>query len=235
MKEMPDKLESLIKAVYERWKVTHPKSEAHPDEETLACFLENRLSAKETSQIKDHLLSCESCAETVAVQLKLKLSDEKVPEELVERIKNLLVAKDKLPILEILLQLKERALEILHTTGDVLVGQELVPAPILRARKIKDFKDEVTILKAFPDILAEIKIENKQGQYVNFSVIVKEKETQKVMKDLRVTLIKDDVELESYLTDSGRVIFEHVLLGKYTVEISTLEKKFAAVLLDIKI
>jgi hypothetical protein len=41
--------------------------------------------------------------------------------------------------------------------------------------------------------------------------------------------------MESSLSDSGKVIFEHVLLGKYTVEISTLDKKLAGILLDIKV
>jgi uncharacterized protein YjbK len=54
------------------------------------------------------------------------------------------------------------------------------------------------------------------------------------MKDLRVTLIKDDVELESYITDSGKVTFEHVLLGRYSVEISSVDNKIASVILDIK-
>jgi hypothetical protein len=65
-------------------------------------------------------------------------------------------------------------------------------------------------------------------------VLVKEKESQKVIKDLRVTLLREDLELESYLNDFGKVVFENVLLGKYTVEISTLESKLASVLLEIK-
>ena len=149
-------------------------------------------------------------------------------------VKNLVRPEDKPPILEIILKLKEKALELLNTTGDILVGQELVPAPVLRSRQMKDFKDEVTILKDFKDIRVEVKIENKHGEFFNVTVMVKEKETQKVIKDLRVCLLKDELELESYLNDAGKVTFEHILLGKYTVEISTLENKLASILLDIK-
>jgi len=233
---MPDRLEKLIGVVYKKWKADKPLSpEPHPDEETIACFLENKLSAQDSERIKMHLISCDSCAEVVSVQLKLKTIETKeIPEDLLMRVKDLVSSADRLSILEIFLKLKEKALELLSTTGDVLVGQELVPAPILRSRQIKDFKDEVTILKDFQNIRIETKIENKLGQAFSLTVIVKEKDTQKIMKDLRVTLVKDDLELESYLTSSGKVTFEHVLLGKYTVEISTIENKLASVLLDIK-
>ncbi|MDP2923859.1 MAG: hypothetical protein Q8O30_09125 [Candidatus Omnitrophota bacterium] len=234
---MPERLEKLIRTVYKIWKVNQPVAkESHPDEETMACFLENKLSAQESDDIKAHLISCDTCAEVIAVQLKLKAIETKeIPEAVLIRVKNLVTTEDKASILEIFLSLKEKALELLHTSGDVLVGQELVPAPILRSRQIKDFRDEVTILKDFQNIRVEVKIENKLGRSFSLSVVVKEKSTQRVMKDLRVTLIKDDLEFESCLSDSGKVTFEHVLLGKYTVEISTVENKLASILLDIKV
>lgn len=235
---MQNKLENLIKAVYKRWKADNLKVAAgpHPDEQDLACFLENRLSAEETECLKAHLINCESCAEIITAQLKLKpLSIKEIPQELLKRLKDLVKQEEKVSLLEIFLRLKEKAVEILNTTGDVLVGQELLPAPVLRSRRIEDFKDEVTILKDFKDIRVEVKLENKNGRVFDLAVVVKEKASQKTMKDLRVTLIKDDVELESYISDTGKVSFEHILLGKYTVEISTLETKLASILLDVKV
>lgn len=233
---MQNKLDKLIKIVYKKWKSDQPTASGpHPDEETLACFIEGRLPSEESDRLIAHLINCNNCLEALTVQAKLKSSEEKeVPPEIVERMKNLVMYSDKTSILEIVLILKEKALEILNTTGDILVGQELVPASVLRSRKVKDFKDEVTILKDFKDIRVEVKIENKGGQIFDLTIIAKEKQTQKLIKDLRVTLIKDDLELDSYLTDTGVVTFEHVLLGKYTVEISSLEDKVASILLDIK-
>jgi hypothetical protein len=233
---MQDKLERLIGIVYKKWKSGKPRiKEAHPDEETFVCFLEGRLSFEEAAGIKNHLINCDSCAEVLAIQAKLKADESKeVPTELVERVKNL-VPEQKSPVLEILLKLKEKFLEILDTNGDVLVGREFMPAPILRGHKIKDFKDEVTILKDFKNLRIEVKIENKSAGVFNLTVIAKEKETQKMIKDLRITLMKEDLEMESYLADSGRVTFEHVLLGKYTVEISSTENKLASILVDIRI
>lgn len=233
---MEERLEKLIRAIYKRWKAGQPRiQEAHPDEESLACFLESRLSSEESEGIKEHLIACDSCAELIAIQLRLKtVESQKAPEELLNRVKGLVKAEDRISLLEIFLRLKEKTLEIINTTGDVLWGEELVPAPVLRSRSIKDFKDEVTILKDFKDIRVEIKIENRQGEAFDVKIMVKEKDTQRIIKDLRVTLLKDEVELESYLTTAGKVIFEHILLGKYLIEISTVENKIASILLDIK-
>ena len=233
---MTNRLEKLIKVVYKKWRTGQLKEHAtHPDEEAWACFLEGKLSAEENKRIKIHLLSCDSCAENFSLQLKLKPTETKaVPKELLEHMKNLVAAEERIPILEIFIALKEKTLEILNTTGDILVGREFVPAPVLRSRQIKDFKDEVTILKDFKDIRVELKLENKRGQAFDLNVFVKDKQTHRVIKDLRVTLLKDDLELESYLTTSEKIIFEHVLVGKYTVEISNIETKIASILLDIR-
>ncbi|MDD4979641.1 MAG: hypothetical protein PHC54_00015 [Candidatus Omnitrophica bacterium] len=233
---MADRLERLIKAVYKRWRSGHVRvHDTHPDEEAWACFLEGRLGQQESRDLEEHLLSCDICAEAFAIQLRLGPEQGKnVPKELLERMKNLVIGQGKAPILEICIAFKEKALEIIHTTGDILVGQEFVPAPVLRSRQIKDFKDEVTILKDFKNIRVELKLERKVGEVFDLSVFVKDKQTHRVIKDLRVTLFKEDLELESYLSDSEKVIFEHVLAGKYTIEISNPESKIASVLLDIK-
>ena len=233
---MPNKLEELVKLVYKKWKSSHTrKFHTHPDEEEFACFIESKLSPAESQSVKAHLISCQDCARAFAIQARLKSTDNlALPPELVASIKKIVDQEALSSLLEIILRFKDRVFELLKTSGDVLVGQELVPAPVLRSRQIKDFKDEITILKDFQDIRVEIKIENKPAQAFSLIVTVKEKQTSKAIKDLRITLIKDDLELESYLSDSGRVTFEHVLLGKYVVQISTAEAKIAHILLDIK-
>jgi len=233
---MPNKLEQLIKVVYKKYKHDHRLTDQlHPDEETWACFLEGRLTQEENERIKTHLISCDTCAEVFVTQVRLRPQPVKgLPKELLERVKNLVASEDKISVIEIVLMLKEKALEILSTTGDILVGQEFVPAPVLRSRQIKEFKDEITILKDFKDIRVEVKIENKQAQAFDLIVFVKDKQTHRVIKDLRVTLLKDDLELESYLTTCDKVIFEHALAGKYIVEISNIENKIASILLDIR-
>jgi len=233
---MADKVEGLIRTVYRRWKKSHFKeADAHPDEETFACFLEGCLSEEENERLKAHLAVCDNCAQVCALSLNAEAAELKeVPGELLDKARAILSLKDKLSSLEIFLRLKENILEIIKANGDILFGQELVPAALLRSRDIKDFKDEVIILKDFQDIRVEVKIENKGGKYFNLLLQAKHRQAPYMLKDLRVTLIKDDLELESYLSDTGAVNFEHVLLGKYTVELYSVHNKIASVLLDIK-
>lgn len=236
---MTNKLEALIKSVYNSWQAAQKQQQqqqgAHPDEEALACFLEGRLSEQEGEAIKAHLVSCRDCSEAFSLSLEMEnLEESKLPQEVLTYIKELLAGADTGSLLEIVLQFKERAIEILRTSGDVLFGQEVLAASLLRARKIKDFRDEVIILKDFKELRVQIRVENKSGRSFDLNISVKDKETQKVIKDLRVTLIREDLELESYLTGSGAVTFEHVLLGKYKLEISGIDDKLATVLLDIK-
>ncbi|MCX5702134.1 MAG: zf-HC2 domain-containing protein [Candidatus Omnitrophica bacterium] len=232
---MQTRLERLIKLVYRRHKSELPAYQVHPDEENMACFLEGKLSKEESEQIKLHLIGCQRCAEAFAIQARLnEIEDKPLALDLIARIKDLVKQEDKTIVLEILLRLKEKALELLNTTGDVIVGQELIPAPVLRSRNIKDFKNEVNILKDFQDIRVEAKIENKGSGVFNLLIAVRDKQTTRIIKDLRITLLKDNLELESYLSGLGSVAFEHVLIGKYTIEISAIDKKVASILLDIK-
>lgn len=233
---MQDKLEKLIRSVYRKYKAGHIISPSeHPDEEAMACFIEGKLSAGEESVLKQHITECRLCAEAFLAQVEFDLTSElDVPQDLVSKVKSLIVQEKVGPVLEILLKLKDDLMELLGTNGDVLIGQELVPAPILRSRQIKGFKDEVTILKDFGRIRVEIKIEKMIPAAFSVVVNVKDKQNLQVIKDLRITLLKGNLELESYLNDSGRVIFEHVVLGKYTVEITDIKDKLAAILLDIR-
>lgn len=232
---MPEKIEGLVKEVYRRWKKGVEAAGAHLDEETFAALLDGCLGLEEEERIKEHLISCDDCAQLLALSLESEAQEpEEVPGELLERVREALILRGKTSLLEIFLRLKENALEIISVTGDILLGQELVPAALLRSRQIKDFKDEVTILKDFKDIRLEVRVENKKEKYFNVSIKAKQKQSLRPFKELRITLIKEGVELESYFSDFGAVVFEHVLLGRYNLEVTGASGKLASVLLDIK-
>lgn len=232
---MENRVERLIGFVFKKWKAESLSADdKHPDEEAMVCFLENTLSEPEAESVKLHVLNCDRCAQILEIQAKLEIEDTPAPLNLIEKAKGLAREGSTAPILEIFLKATEEFLELISTTGDILIGQEFIPAPILRSRKIKDFKDEIIILKDLEGLRIEIKIENKLGQFFNLSVLAKERSTQKIIKDLRVTLLKGDLELESHHADTGKVIFENVLLGKYLIEVSNIECKLAAIIIDIK-
>lgn len=234
---MENKILGPVKALYRKWKDGFAVPQGpHPDAEELAGLAEGLLEEGQAASIKAHLVSCRECAESFALSLKAGQAPAKeVPAQLLAEVRDLLLAKEGSCLWQIVLRLKGKALEIINTAGDVLIGQELVPVVLLRSRSIKEFKDEVVIFKDFKDIRVEARIENQQAKAFSLTITARNKQTGKAIKDLRVTLAKGDVELESYLADSGGATFEHVLLGKYTVELSSLDGKVASILLDIKV
>lgn len=226
----------LVTLVYRKWKLRSGLlRKGHPDEQDLAALAQGAFSEDKARPLREHIVACPSCAESFVLSLKAaEAPSQNLPEGMLERISAIISAENDAAPWPIALRLKEKAMEIIHTAGDVLIGQELVPAPLLRSRSIDQFKDEVVILKDFRDRRVEVRIQNKRGKSFDLSITAKNKQTNKPIKDLRATLIRDDVELESYLADIGAVIFEHVQLGKYNVEISSVDGKLTSIILDIK-
>ncbi|PIQ88183.1 MAG: hypothetical protein COV73_00200 [Candidatus Omnitrophica bacterium CG11_big_fil_rev_8_21_14_0_20_43_6] len=234
---MNNYFEQIAKVIYREWKAANRfTGRNHPNEETLACFLEDKLSLPDKKLIHKHLLSCDSCAEYLSTQLKIQthLSLD-VPAALLEKIKKSVGQDTRENLLEIFIHLKEKALEIVQTTGDVLLGQELVPAPVLRSRKINEFKEEVSILKDLQQVRVMAKIQNKTTKSFNLTITVRDKQVLKADKNLRVALIKDGVELESYVNESGSSFFEDILPGNYLVEISRQGQREAVIDLKVKV
>ena len=257
---MFNNFEKIIRFIYrERKSSAAFMSQDHPSEEEMACFLDDKLPVNDKQMMIKHLIGCGVCTEYLSTQLKIQphLSLD-VPAPLLEKIKKLILQETGENLLEIFLKLKDRALEIIQTTGDVLLGQELIPAPILRSRKINEFKEEVSILKDLQHIRVTAKIQYKSTQSFNLTITVTDKwpqghglasnsqshrpqghglasnsQSQRVDKNLRITLIKDDLELESYINDSGSGFFENILSGDYIVEISRQGQREAVI--DLKV
>jgi len=240
MQEKNDRQEELFKRIagmtYRGWKGKHHKPHRrHPNEETVACLVEGRLPEKEQKAVLSHIVTCIRCSEAVDLYFKTDQSQPlEVPQELLMRLKAALEQEARSLLLEIALRIKENMIEVLESGGDILVGQELMPAPVLRSRKITEFRDEIFIFRDFKDIRAEIKIENKLGGFFSMCVTAKDKKTQQVLKDIRITLLKEEDELESYLCERGAAVFEHVALGTYRIEICGKDAKLAAISLDIR-
>ena len=233
---MLNNFEKIARIIYRERKGALPfMGQDHPSFEEMACFIEDKLPVQDKNIMRKHLLSCEVCAESLSIQLKVQphLSLD-VPASLLEKARKLVSQEAGENLLEIFLKLKEKALEIIQTTGDVLLGQELVPAPVLRSRKINEFKEEVSILKDLQQIRVLAKIQSKSIKSFNLTITVKDKQSQEIHKNLRVTLIKDEIELESYITDSaGSSFFENILPGDYVVEISRQGQREAVI--DLKV
>ncbi len=65
MDEKKDKLDKVIKQVFERVKNKGPKGEVCPDEELLASYYEGNLDEEERERIEEHIAFCSECAESL--------------------------------------------------------------------------------------------------------------------------------------------------------------------------
>jgi hypothetical protein len=232
---MSGRFEKAAKVVYRGWKnISADTSGRHPDEEAMACFLEGKSDAAQSDEIREHVLKCDRCAEYLGVHLKIEphLSKE-VPADLLEKIRKMVAACLRDNVFEVSVRLKEGAWEIIQTGGDVLVDQELVPAPVLRSRQINAFKEEVSIFKDLREARILAKLVSKKEKDFNLTVDIKDKQGKRISRNLRVSLIKGEVEMESYVSENGSSIFEDILPGNYKVEISK-EGRLVAII-DLKV
>ena len=232
---MQEKFEQAARDVYQSWRADQKEAgaAAHPEEEELVCFLEGSLTPEEREALQQHLIACARCSQSLALQVKVQEAKEiAVPKELLVRVKNAGSIAERL---EVFLKAKDKVFELISTTADVLLGQEVVPAPVLRSRNIKDFKDEISILKDFQVFRVEIRVVNKGDDAFAAQVSVKEKQTSKPLKDIRVSLLKAEVELESYLAESGTVTFEHLRVGSYVIVLAAPDNYRAYVILAIAV
>jgi hypothetical protein len=226
--------ERRIKEVYAAWRLTRnmPAGQEHPGDDQFVCFIDGLLPVDEERSVREHILTCPECARQLRAHLVTQLPAEDPPQELLEKIRRLLEHRFGMYVMELVVHAGDAFLQIVTTTADVLVGQELVPSVLFRSRQRQDFKDGLTVLKDFKDIRIELRVEKKDK---NFSAIltVRDKETQKERTGLRISLLKDDVELESYLAETGKAVFEHVQPGKYSISVSSRKDTLAMLFLEI--
>lgn len=228
--------EEIIRKVYWLWrKQFHSKSDSHPSEEEFSCFFKGSLAKEDEEKFKAHLVRCERCLEITALNDSIvEEFNSQVPQDLIDKAKGLVKEEDSRSILNIFLRFKDNSIELIKTCGDVLVGQELIPSAVLRSRKISEFKNQVTVLKDFEDLRVEVKTENINGKTFNLEAVLKNKKDFNLIDDLRVTLLKDDIEMESYLSVKGKVFFEDLHCGIYQLKIYGIENQLALISLEIK-
>ncbi|MFA5101354.1 MAG: zf-HC2 domain-containing protein [Candidatus Omnitrophota bacterium] len=232
---MSERIERFIAMAFDDWKKDQADPASHPGEEEIACFLEGKLSKKDADRVKEHLVSCDACVQLLAADLHVYPAQEvDIPADVLERARAMVADTPAMTALEIALRVRDFGFEIVKATGDVLFGQEFIPAAILRSRHITDFKDEVAAVKDFPGARIEFRIQAGSGEGFHLVVLVKDKKTQKPLQDLRVTLFRDDIELESRITENGKAVFEHVAAGRYSIDVTGLKQAVARIVIDVR-
>jgi hypothetical protein len=73
MKAKNSRIEDFIRLAYKYWERNLPRgSDPCPDEETLACFVDDLLNREERDNIIEHLLRCDRCTEKVLLAIKIR-------------------------------------------------------------------------------------------------------------------------------------------------------------------
>ncbi|MBU0549678.1 MAG: hypothetical protein KJ838_05130 [Candidatus Omnitrophica bacterium] len=229
------RIEEIIKMIYRFYrKQRKHSSSVCPDEEVLACFAEGNLSRKEARKIQDHLISCCDCAELVSLFFKEIEQAEEVPEALVSKAKGLLNDKVLHSLFDISLRLKEKALEILHTTGDVILNNEIIPLPVLRSRQIRELPDEITFIKELNDVKITLCLQKRDRKEVRINLRLTDRATSNPLSDLRLIIFKDDSEVESYDAPQGSAVFDRIGFGHYSVQILRQGGELGVIKLEIQ-
>lgn len=198
---------------------------ACPAVETLADYLEGRLSEKKGSQVERHLSSCDICLEELAVANSLLLGShltelESVPAEVTEAAVHSICSQDWL-VSETLPEKVERSLKELPTKiSDFLNHKscgELQPQPV-RGPKRKVGRDFILLKKTFQDVNTEIEIEKIGDNKTRIRVRILADDA--ASQTIRVTLKKGDREIASYLAERSYVLFEDIPFGHYSLTLA---------------
>lgn len=227
--------ERIIKKIYHSYRRTHSqKCTSCPDQEALACFLEGKSSKPEAEAMQEHIISCNNCSEITSLFYQKVKDKKQVPELMIEKVKALLGEGGATNVIEIILALKGKALQIIKTSCDIILENEIMPLPILRSRSISELFEEIILIKELENIKITIEFHKREEDKVRLMLRFIDKIGNKNVTDLRVALFKDNKELESYDAASAEVIFEKVSFGRYSVQISRKENKLGVINLEIK-
>ncbi|MFC1594107.1 hypothetical protein ACFL38_02145 [Candidatus Omnitrophota bacterium] len=207
-----------------------------PGIETIACYVDGILSQKERESIEYHAEICQKCKEEIACQMEVATLQKKeglsfVPSFSTEGAKNLVHEEVGVNILELVVSFTDKAIEVVRTTGDILLGGQLQPAYALRGNKIEPASTQ-SIVKIFDNIRVEVEVTRQKDEFNKIILITQDNQTKTPINDLRATLIQEDIELESYIMRNGKAIFESIRPGHYIMRISDVEKPLGIIALE---
>ena len=232
---MTDGFEKVIGRVYKKWKRSVAKKAGpHPSIGELASFAEKTMSSEDRSSILEHSLGCEICSDIIAIQSLPLSEDYSVPPELSALVRESAGRELEKSCLEIVIRLKDLFFDIVSTTGNIRGDRKLVPSAVLRSRDMRAIKNDACIIKDLKNCRIEVMVETMLHKGCRVTVMVKDKITRMIIKGARFSLIQEGIELESYVTDSGKAVFEYISAGIYEITIVLRRKRLGAVVLEIR-
>jgi len=207
-------------------------------EEDVACIIDGKITEAKRKKILKHTLCCEPCTMKLKDHFAiLNAVDKKglleVPKNITQQAMDLYSVEVGTNILEVVLNFKDKFIELVRTTGEIARGSVLVPIPILRSKEENTFQKEIKIVKVFNNVLTEVGIERQKAELCDIEIRLTNKETKKKLQGVRASLLKNDKEIESSLVENGKVIFREVAPGEYIIALKKEDVKIGIIQFSI--
>jgi len=205
-------------------------------DEEIVDYLEDKLSDEERTRAESHLSECDACLEELMVfngiARKGGLADcDSVPEKVTQAsINSIKAAEDYHSSANFLKNVKR----LLSKWCDMFSG--FVPwgnmrlAPIRGSKRVVS-EDLVLIRKSFSGFNAEIEIEKTGHDRARIDVMLNEKVR---TNPIRVTLMKNEREISSYLSNGTNAVFEDIPFDHYQLLFTRNGVKLGEYLFEIK-
>jgi hypothetical protein len=195
-----------------------------PDEETLACYLDNLLSGTEKENVEEHFIECDKCLQLVIFLHKLKneIKEEgliKTPQEVIKKAKDLVLERPLKDLVEVVLSFGKDTINVLKDTGAMFTPLEKIPVKVRNSQNEKE-KGLVYLRKTFNNLQVEIKIERlNENNFFDIEALTLDSKKGVPIDDVRLNLIFNKREITSYLTANGSASFKNLCFGKYALVI----------------
>jgi len=190
-----------------------------PDEEIIADYLEDRLSAEDKESIDAHLSECELCLEELVIAGKaIKDAAElpAVPSGVTEAAVRLVARRTtgvaKKGVKESIAAYAEKISDYFRYSFPWRLQHATI-----RSSKTAAAPDLVIVRKVFKEIEAEIEIEKTGAEKAHIRAKVAGREK----NGIRVTLKKGEREISSQLLSGGYALFEDIPFGRYEIAFRT--------------
>lgn len=204
-------------------------------QEMMAYYAEGLLPPQERRRVADKIARDPAAQESIRIQEHLALMPDAgqaaVPESVLQQAVDLVPACSGGGVWDVVVHLGRTAIEYLTSDGLAVPGT-LGGAPVLRGshngpQRSVVLNKQTSSLK----IQMEIFLEDRRGHCV--AVDLKKIPAQKSPEDLRVTLRRGDVELESHVARQGRAVFENIRQGRYFLEVTDDHRSLARISLRL--
>ena len=215
-----------------------PKKNQCPTDEVIASYIDGLLSSQERNVIDQHITLCKSCKEIFSIQAEIANFQKEeglgfVPDYVTAEAKGLMDEKYGVKVLKLVANFSDKVFETIRTTGEIISGYQLQPAFALRDSTSADQVKTLGVRKIFDNIRVEIEITRESGALNTIILRIKDNHSEVPIDNLRATLIQDKIELESYITQNGKAIFETIKSGQYLIEISKVDSIVGAITLEL--